>query len=88
MPGPAALDARRRRILFRATHCGTHENDLLLGGFVAARIADLTAAELDALETVLELPDPDLADYLTGRRPIPAASDSPMLRAIRDAARR
>jgi len=88
MPGPAALDARRRRILFRATHCGTHENDLLLGGFVAARIADLTAAELDALETVLELPDPDLADYLTGRRPIAAASDSPMLRAIRDAARR
>ncbi len=25
---------RRRRILFRATHRGTHENDILIGGFV------------------------------------------------------
>jgi len=96
-PGPAtpaadasavALDARRRRVLYRATHRGTHENDLLLGGFVAARIAEFTPAELDALETVLELPDPELAGYLTGRQPIPAERDRPMLRAIRDAAAR
>jgi len=75
-------------LLYRATHRGTHENDLLLGGFVAAGIAGFTTAELDALEMVLELPDPELADYLTGRQPIPADRDRPMLRAIRDAAAR
>jgi antitoxin CptB len=32
------------------------------------------------------LPDTDLADWLTGRRPIPPDADSPMLRALRDAA--
>ncbi len=85
-PEHAALDARRRRLLFRANHRGTHENDLLVGGFVAARIATLDEAELDALEAILELPDVELSDWLTGRRPIPTEVDSPMLRRIRDAA--
>jgi antitoxin CptB len=78
-------DPRRRRILFRATHRGTHENDILIGGFVAARLSAFTDSELDALEEVMELPDADLADWLTGRQPIPAWADSPMLRRIREA---
>jgi antitoxin CptB len=81
-----ALDPRRRRLLFRATHRGTHETDLLVGGYIAPRIAALSVAELDALEALLELPDVDLADWLSGRRPIPSEHDSPMLRALRAAA--
>ena len=77
---------RRRRILFRATHRGTYENDILIGGFVRARLAVFTLVELDALETVMELPDAMLADWLTGRQPIPSDHNSPMLRAMRDAA--
>ena len=77
------LDHRRRRILFRATHRGTYENDILVGSYVRARIAAFTDAELDALEEVMEMPDALLADWLTGRQPIPADCDTPMLRAIR-----
>jgi len=80
---PHTLDARRRRLLFRATHRGTHENDLLIGGYVAARIEALSEAEVSALEEIMELPDTDLADWLTGRQPIPADAFSPMLRAMR-----
>ena len=80
------LDQRRRRILFRATHRGTHETDLLVGGFVGPRLADFTDSELDAIEAVMDLPDVDLADWLTGRLPIPPSADSPMLRALRAAA--
>ena len=87
LPSPEPLDNRRRRLLFRATHRGTSENDLLVGGFVQARIARFSEAELDALEDVMELPDADLADWLTGRRPIPDELDSLMLRAIRKAAK-
>jgi antitoxin CptB len=76
---------RRRRLLYRASHRGTHEADLLVGGYVERCIDALTDAELDALEAVLELPDTDLADWLTGRKPIPPEADSRMLRAIRDA---
>ena len=77
-----AIEHRRRRLLFRATHRGTKENDLMIGGFVAARLATLGHAEMDALEAVMELPDTDLTDWLTGRQPIPPEADSPMLREI------
>ncbi len=73
-------------MLFRANHRGTHENDLLIGGYVSARIAGFSEAELDRLEIILELPDPLLADWLTGRLPIPPGEDQPMLQAIRAAA--
>ena len=85
-PDPSSDDARRRRILFRATHRGTYENDILVGSFVRRRLAGFTASDLDALEEVMELPDAQLADWLTGRRPIPPEVDTPMLRAIRRAA--
>ena len=83
---PSALDPRRRRLLYRATHRGTHEADLLIGGFVAPRIWRFSEEELVELEGVLELPDPQLANWLTGREPIPEAVESALLRRMRDAA--
>ncbi len=76
-------DARRRRLLFRATHRGTYENDLMIGGFVRQNLATLTEADVNALEALMEQPDPDLADWLTGRRPIAREDATPMLLRIR-----
>ena len=70
------LDARRRRILFRATHRGTQETDRLVGGYVTPRLAGFTDAELDAIEAVMDLPDVDLADWLMGRLPIPPGENA------------
>jgi antitoxin CptB len=77
-------DIRRRRLLFRSTHRGTFENDLMIGRFVRAHLATLTETELDALEAVMELQDTDLADWLTGREPIPPEDETPMLLRMRD----
>jgi antitoxin CptB len=85
-PESASQDGRRRRLLYRATHRGTYENDILLGGFVRRHIDAMDESDLAALETVLELPDNDLADWLTGRVAIPEEVESAMLRRIRDAA--
>ena len=87
MPDPTEplRDARRRRALFRATHRGTQEADRLVGGYVARHIDRLGDAELTALEALLILPDPDLSDWLTGRRPLPDDA-APLLHAMRDAA--
>ena len=73
-----AFDTRRRRLLFRATHRGTYENDLIIGGFVKAHLTELTETDLDGLEAVMELPDTVLADWLTGRVPIPPMEEMPM----------
>ena len=83
-PDQQAPDMRRRRLLFRATHRGTFENDLMIGGFVRAHLQILTDADLDALEAVMEIPDNDLADWLTGREPIPPEAETPMLRRMRE----
>jgi antitoxin CptB len=80
MPEPQDLDSRRRRLVFRAMHRGTKEADLMIGGFVARNVAIFTDAELDEIEAVLEHWDVDLADWLSGRRPIPPEADTPMLR--------
>ena len=83
---PAALDARRRRLLFRAQHRGTRETDILVGGYVAARLHAFNEAEMSALEEIMELPDPLLADWLTSRAAIPAQPHLEMLIAMREAA--
>ncbi len=70
-------------MLFRATHRGTRENDILIGGFVAARIGGFSEEEMVALEAIMELPDPAVADWLTGREPLP---ENDMLVAMREAA--
>jgi antitoxin CptB len=64
------LDVRRKRLLFRCWHRGTREMDLILGRFADAEIESFTDAELDELERLIELPDPDLYAALTGDRPI------------------
>ena len=60
------LDDRRKRLLFRCWHRGTREMDLILGRFADAEIADLTGDELDQLEQLIEVPDPDLYAALSG----------------------
>jgi antitoxin CptB len=71
--------------LYRATHRGTYENDILLGGYVRRHLDAMHESELAALEAVLELPENDLADWLTGRMPIPDEVESVvLLRRIRD----
>jgi antitoxin CptB len=60
------LDDRRKRLLFRCWHRGTREMDLILGRFADAEIATLADAELEQLERLIELPDPDLYASLTG----------------------
>lgn len=78
-PMTTDLDARRRRLLFRANHRGTKEADLMIGNFVKKHIASFSESELDELEAVLEHWDVDLADWLSGRRPIPPEARTPML---------
>lgn len=77
------MDTRRRRILFRATHRGTFENDIIIGGYARRHLATMSEAELDAFEAFMEHEDSDLADWLTGRLPVPPEADTPTFRALR-----
>ena len=81
------LDARRRRLLYRAWHRGTREMDLIMGRFADARIGTLTDAELDDFERLSDQPEPDIYAWITGERPVPAEHDTAVFRALRVFAR-
>ncbi|MFU0505588.1 FAD assembly factor SdhE [Pseudaminobacter sp. NGMCC 1.201702] len=76
------LDARRRKLLFRSWHRGMREMDLILGGFADRTIDELSDAELDEYEAVLELQDADLLTWITGEQPVPPVHDTAIFRKI------
>jgi antitoxin CptB len=79
----AGLDARRRRILFRSWHRGIREMDLIMGQFADAHIGELTDAELDVYEQLIEVPDRDLFTWLTDAVPTPENYDTPVFRKVK-----
>ncbi len=77
------LDARRRRIHFRAWHRGTREMDLLMGRFVNAELGALPEEHLDDLELLMEAPDRDVFSWLSGEIETPGNYDTPVFRQVR-----
>jgi antitoxin CptB len=77
------LDDRRKRLLFRCWHRGTREMDLILGRFADAEIGTLTDDELNELERLIEVPDPDLYAALTGDKPIAPEYAGPLFLRIK-----
>ena len=60
-----SLAKRRKRAIYRASHRGTKEMDLVLGRFAAAHVEHMDNGELLAFEELLALPDPDLSRWTT-----------------------
>jgi succinate dehydrogenase flavin-adding protein (antitoxin of CptAB toxin-antitoxin module) len=54
------LGMRRRRAVWRASHRGSKEMDFLLGQFAAQTIDAMNAAEIAALERLIDVPDPEI----------------------------
>lgn len=62
---------RRKRLKFRAWHRGTREMDLLLGSFADRHIMNFTEDQVREFETLLELSDPDLYNWISGQEKPP-----------------
>ena len=77
------MDAYRKRLIFRARYMGTNENDLLFGTFAERHIADMSESELAAFAALLDETDPDLFDWVTGRKTPPQRHDTPILQKLR-----
>jgi antitoxin CptB len=75
-------DIRRKRLLFRSWHRGTREADLILGSFAEAHLAGFDAARLDQYEALLECPDGELFDWISGRAVPPLEYDTEVTRLL------
>jgi antitoxin CptB len=65
------LDAYRRKLLWRATHRGLKELDLVLGGFAKQHVGALSKTELDQFSEIVALADCDLFAWLMREKPAP-----------------
>jgi succinate dehydrogenase flavin-adding protein (antitoxin of CptAB toxin-antitoxin module) len=76
--------ARLRRLRLAVHQRGVLEVEFFLIPFVTLHAAALTDAQLDGLETLLQLDDLDLLEVLLDRRDPPAGVDPALIRAIRE----
>lgn len=85
MPGPAVDDAaRRKRLIFRSWHRGMRETDLMLGRFADHHVAGMSAEQLGRFEALIECPDPDIYNWVTGTQAIPASLDTDIMRLLQE----
>ena len=58
------LDARRRRLVFRAWHRGIREMDLVFGQYVDAHVSAMDDTTIDELEFIMSFEDRDLLTWV------------------------
>ena len=73
------IELRRKRLLWRSSHRGIREMDLLMGGFARSRLPAMTENELNAFEALIELPDQDLLSWITGEATVPSSVSNALL---------
>ncbi|CAA7617419.1 conserved hypothetical protein [Candidatus Terasakiella magnetica] len=68
-------NTRIKRLIFRAHHMGSNENDILFGGFADKYLAKLVPEQVDRFEALLAETDNDLFNWVTGNQTIPPELD-------------
>ena len=82
MTASAETEIRRKRLLWRATHRGIKEMDLILGGFVVRHLDRFSAEEIADLERIMDIPDQDMLSWATKQAEVPPEHVSPLLTRI------
>lgn len=77
------LDPRRKRLLFQSRRMGMHENDIMVGHFVQAHVANLSEEQLSQLEALLAVNDVDIFRWITRRAVTPAEYETALMGMIR-----
>ena len=77
------LDTRRRAIRIRAWRRGMREMDILIGGFVDARLATLGESDIADLERLMDVEDQKAFSWLCGTEEPEAGYDTPVFRQLK-----
>lgn len=78
------MEARLKRLQFRAHHMGSNENDILFGGFADKYLASLSPEQVDRFEALIQETDNDLFNWVTGKLEVPAHLDHDVMRMIQE----
>ncbi len=75
-------DARLKRLRFRASHRGTKEADMLIGGFFDSHHETWTEEEMTWFEAFLEEQDVDIMAWAIGAAAPPERWEGDMMRRL------
>lgn len=76
-------DEELKRLRWRATHRGTREADMLVGGFFDAHSGRWTRAERALFAELLDEQDADIIAWALGTAEPPARFDGPMIESLK-----
>ncbi len=78
------LAALRKRIMFRSARRGTHESDLIIGGFARVHVDGMDAGQLEKFEKLLEQNDPKLLSWVVGTQKVPEDFDHDVMKLLQN----
>ena len=61
----------RKKLIFRSSHRGTKEMDMLLGSFAEKFVPNMSEADLKTYEMLLTENDPNLYNWIIGKEDAP-----------------
>ncbi len=66
------LETYKKKIIFKASHRGSKEMDILLGNFIKKYIELFNENELGLFNDILECDDDDIYQWIIGKKEIPS----------------
>ena len=77
------MDEQLRALKWRASHRGTREADMMIGGYFDEQHASWSQAEADWFAALLAEQDVDIMAWGIGTLPVPERFEGPMMDAFR-----
>lgn len=82
-PSQETDETLRRRLIYRASYTGMKETDLLLGQFAKSHLPDLSRAQLEEFEALLDEGDPAIFAWVRGDEAVPSQFDNSVFQLIK-----
>ena len=65
------LETYKKKIIYKASHRGSKEMDILLGNFINKYIELFNENELNIFDSILDCDDDDIYQWMIGKRDVP-----------------
>ena len=78
------LSTFQKKLLYKSTHRGSKEMDLILGKFAHKYLSLFNGDELVMLEAILEMDDNDLYQYALNKKEIPKSLNNRVFTLLKD----
>ena len=78
------LSTFQKKLLYKSTHRGSKEMDLILGKFAHKYLSLFNEDELVMLEVILEMDDNDIYQYALNKKQIPESLNNRVFTLLKD----